>query len=178
MVRRRTRRRPRMPSRRRANRFATEESSCLAENKARGRLLGRSFSFFGSITLAGAASSGRARLAGNGSVEKPYEISLGSIAAHPRDIPATSLLGREEARRRAWLGTAGLLALLWALITTAITLGRMADGPWSAAVHPFDYRAALLVHSLQSPLFDLPLRSLSWIGEMVPMSAATGAFFA
>jgi undecaprenyl-diphosphatase len=64
------------------------------------------------------------------------------------------------------------------LIIAAIILGRMADGRWSAVVHPLDYRAALLIHSLQSPLFDLPLRSLSWIGEMIPMALATSAFFA
>src|SRR5207248_7878143 len=47
-----------------------------------------------------------------------------------------------------------------------------------AGVHAFDYGAAHWIHSLQSPVADVPLWSLSWIGEMIPMALATGAFFA
>jgi len=111
-------------------------------------------------------------------VERSYDFPLGTGAARAHDVAAAGSISREEARRRAFLGVVGLLGLLAALITPAIVLGKMAEGRWSAAVHALDYGAALRIHALQSPVADVPLWSLSWIGEMIPMALASGAFFA
>jgi len=110
-------------------------------------------------------------------LERSYDLTLGGIGARPEAAAGVLFVDRREARRRAWLGGAGLVATLAVLITAASVLGKMAEGRWSAGVHAFDYRAALWVHSLQSPLLDVPLWGLSWLGEMVPMAIACGLFF-
>lgn len=82
--------------------------------------------------------------------------------------------GREWnfSRWRVLAGGLLLAGLLACLIFLFSLLGRLIEGRWRVFIHPLDEAAAFWAHSLTSPGMDVPMWSLSWIGE--PSQMAVG----
>ncbi len=109
----------------------------------------------------------------------------------PEDVlaaPASTLAHRRAAlatESRSYLGlwVRGIVGLallglwLWTLIAGAAALGREIVGPWNGPIEWRDYRFALALRSLSSPLADGVFGGLSWIGEKVPMATGSAAVF-
>ncbi|MGH7320251.1 MAG: phosphatase PAP2 family protein [Candidatus Rokuibacteriota bacterium] len=73
-------------------------------------------------------------------------------------------------RRRVPAGGLLMAGLLAGLILLFSMLGRLAEGPWRGVIHPVDEATAFWVHSLTSPALDVPMWSLSWMGEARQMA--------